>query len=356
MIDVTHEPRWGRIAEGDGRGPLPRLGPRGRPRERRPRARLQRARQGGREREAPRRLRPAGGRSRLQHDRHVRAAPAQPLPAAVQGRGRRRRRHRDVLVQRDQRRAGLRNPVHRDDILKGEWGFDGFVESDYTAVDELRACPPHPRHGPCGHGVAADGPDAGALALNAGVDMEMVSTNIRDYGAAAAGPAARSRWRGSTTPCAGSCASSSAPASSSTRTSTWPRPRPQLRPDAVAAARAGAGRVDGAAEERRRARCRSTRPRRRRSSARWPRTSTTCSAPGAGRARTTTPSRCTTASRRRARARRTRQALHGRQRRAAGERRRRRRGSTAGFADAVATAKAADQVVPGARRDPRDER
>ena len=49
------------------------------------------------------------------------------------------------------------------DVLKKEWGFDGFIESDYTAVAELRACPPKtPDEGPCGHGVAADGPDAGA--------------------------------------------------------------------------------------------------------------------------------------------------------------------------------------------------
>jgi beta-glucosidase len=69
-------------------------------------------------------------------------------------------------------------------ILKGEWGFDGFIESDWTAVAELRACPPaRPDEGPCGHGVAADGPDAAALALNAGVDSEMTSTLIRDFGA-----------------------------------------------------------------------------------------------------------------------------------------------------------------------------
>ena len=48
---------------------------------------------------------------------------------------------------------------------------------------ELRACPPvNPDEGPCGHGVAEDGPGAGALALNAGTDSEMVSTNIRDFG------------------------------------------------------------------------------------------------------------------------------------------------------------------------------
>src|SRR3954470_10508085 len=78
---------------------------------------------------------------------------------------------------------GCANAYTETGILKGEWGFDGFIESDYTAVAELRACPPKtPDSGPCGHGIAADGPSAGALALNAGTDMEMVSTNIRDYG------------------------------------------------------------------------------------------------------------------------------------------------------------------------------
>ena len=70
-----------------------------------------------------------------------------------------------------------------NDILKREWGFDGFVESDWTAVAELRACPPkNPDEGECGHGVAADGPEAAALALNSGTDSEMTSTLIRDHG------------------------------------------------------------------------------------------------------------------------------------------------------------------------------
>ena len=105
MVDVSHEPRWGRIAEGNGEDPY--LGSvMGAARVRGDQgSELHRARQGGGERQALRRLRPARGRARLQHDRHVRAAAAQPLPAAVQGRGRRRRRHRDVLVQRHQRRA-----------------------------------------------------------------------------------------------------------------------------------------------------------------------------------------------------------------------------------------------------------
>jgi beta-glucosidase len=78
---------------------------------------------------------------------------------------------------------GCANRYTETDILKKEWGFDGFVESDYTAVAETRACPPvTPNEGPCGHGTAADGPSAAANALMAGTDSEMVSTNIRDYG------------------------------------------------------------------------------------------------------------------------------------------------------------------------------
>ena len=78
---------------------------------------------------------------------------------------------------------GCANPYTETDILKREWGFDGFIESDYTAVAELRACPGvEPEGGPCGHGVAADGREAAALALNAGTDSEMVSTTFRDFG------------------------------------------------------------------------------------------------------------------------------------------------------------------------------
>jgi beta-glucosidase len=50
------------------------------------------------------------------------------------------------------------------DVLRSEWKFDGFVVSDYTSVEELIK-----------HGVAADGAGAAREALNAGVDMEMVS-------------------------------------------------------------------------------------------------------------------------------------------------------------------------------------
>jgi len=56
-------------------------------------------------------------------------------------------------------------------VLRDEWKFDGFVVSDYTAVKELIA-----------HGYAANDKDAAWLALNAGVDMEMVSRLFNQHG------------------------------------------------------------------------------------------------------------------------------------------------------------------------------
>ena len=50
------------------------------------------------------------------------------------------------------------------DVLRGEWGFDGVVVSDWASVAEMIA-----------HGFAPDSKEAAMKAVNAGVDMEMVS-------------------------------------------------------------------------------------------------------------------------------------------------------------------------------------
>ena len=55
------------------------------------------------------------------------------------------------------------------EILRDEWKFRGFVVSDWDAVNELIP-----------QGVAADEAEAARLAITAGVDMEMVSSNYCD--------------------------------------------------------------------------------------------------------------------------------------------------------------------------------
>jgi beta-glucosidase len=54
------------------------------------------------------------------------------------------------------------------EVLRDQWGFQGFVVSDWNAVAEL-----------IHHGFAADRAHAAATALSAGVDMEMVSDCYR---------------------------------------------------------------------------------------------------------------------------------------------------------------------------------
>jgi beta-glucosidase len=183
MVDVSHEPRWGRIVEGSGEDPY--LGSV-------MAATKVRAAQGA-DYAAPDKVvtsvkhlaaygAPEGGRDYNTTDvseRRLRDLFLPPFKAAIDAGA-------DTAMcsfNSINGQPGCANPHVETDILKKEWGFDGFIESDYTAVAELRACPPkNPDEGPCGHGVAADGPAAGALALNAGTDSEMVSTNIRDNG------------------------------------------------------------------------------------------------------------------------------------------------------------------------------
>jgi beta-glucosidase len=183
MVDVSHEPRWGRIAEGAGEDPY--LG------SVLAAARVRAAQ--GPDYSAPDKVvtsvkhfaaygQPEGGREYNTTDmseqrlRNLYLPPFQAAVAAGAGTAM-------CSFNAINGVPGCANHETETEILKGEWGFDGFVESDYTAVAELRACPPRtPDEGPCGHGVAADGPDAAQAALNAGTDSEMVSTNIRDFG------------------------------------------------------------------------------------------------------------------------------------------------------------------------------
>ena len=183
MVDVSHEPRWGRVVEGFGEDPYvgELMG-----------AAYVRAAQ-GRDYGAPTKVatsvkhfvgygQPEGGRDYNTTDMstsRLRNLYLPPFKAAIEAGA------ATVMCSFNSLNGvpGCANHETETDILKREWGFDGFVESDYTAVAETRACPPvTPDEGPCGHGTAADGPQAGAQALMAGTDSEMVSTNIRDYG------------------------------------------------------------------------------------------------------------------------------------------------------------------------------
>lgn len=55
-----------------------------------------------------------------------------------------------------------------DDILRGEWRFSGLVVSDFGSIGELTV-----------HGVAGDGAEAAARALRAGTDIDMMSETYR---------------------------------------------------------------------------------------------------------------------------------------------------------------------------------
>lgn len=56
------------------------------------------------------------------------------------------------------------------EILRNEWGFNGFVVTDYTSINEMVA-----------HGFARDEKHAGELAINAGVDMDMQGAVYYNY-------------------------------------------------------------------------------------------------------------------------------------------------------------------------------
>ncbi|MEV8017314.1 glycoside hydrolase family 3 N-terminal domain-containing protein [Streptomyces sp. NPDC086554] len=173
MMDVTHEPRWGRIAEGCGEDPYLTTafavakvegyqGEKGEQgaglaaKDRIAACAKHFVAYGGAE----------GGRDYNTVDvseSRLRNLYLPPFKAAL-----------DAGVASFNTISGV--PAHANshtliDVLHKEWGFDGFVVSDWNGVDELIA-----------HGFAEDGADAARLALNAGVDMEMASTDLAKHG------------------------------------------------------------------------------------------------------------------------------------------------------------------------------
>lgn len=164
MLDIARDARWGRVAEGNGEDPL--LGSRMavaavRGLQGEDMARPDRlvacakhyvgygAAEGGRDYESGEISEPT-----------LRDVYLPPFAAAVQaGAG--------TLMSAFLDLNGIPATAHRGlltDVLRGEWGFDGFVVSDWESVGELVQ-----------HGVAEDKAHAARLALHAGVDMDMMS-------------------------------------------------------------------------------------------------------------------------------------------------------------------------------------
>ena len=171
MMDVSHEPRWGRIAEGSGEDPyltsqfaLGKV-------------------QGyqGTDYSAADRLaacmkhfvaygQPEGGRDYNTVDVSIQRLNNLYLPpflASVQA---------GVATVMASFNTVSGVPAHGNtyvlrDVLKGTYAFDGFVVSDYTGIQELIP-----------HGLAGSGKTAALAGVTAGVDMEMTSVNYRLYG------------------------------------------------------------------------------------------------------------------------------------------------------------------------------
>ena len=164
MVDIARDPRWGRIAEGAGEDPY--LG-----------SALAAARVRGfqgKDLRAPDAVMATvkhfaayggaeGGRDYNSVDvseRTLREIYLPPYHAAVEaGAG--------SIMTSFNEIGGVPSHANRwlvTTLLRDEWRFPGFVVSDWTGVEELR-----------NHGVAGSRADAGKVALEAGVDMDMVS-------------------------------------------------------------------------------------------------------------------------------------------------------------------------------------
>jgi len=162
MLDIARDPRWGRIAEGGGEDPylvsaLARAMVRG----------FQ-----GKDFSAPDRIvactkhyvgygAAEGGRdynSTEISERTLRQVYLPPFEAAVrQGAGTVMSAFNDLNGM-----PASCNAFTLTQVLRNEWGFQGFVVSDWNSIGELLA-----------HGIAASPSEAGFKALTAGVDMDM---------------------------------------------------------------------------------------------------------------------------------------------------------------------------------------
>lgn len=170
MVDVCRDPRWGRIAEGAGEDPY--LG-----------AAMAAARVRGFQGDdlaAPETILACakhyvayggaeGGRDYNTVDiseRTLREVYLPPFHAAVDaGVG--------TIMSAFNEISGVPCSANRHtltDILREEWGFDGYVVSDWGAVDELTT-----------HGIASDDAQAAEQAIVAGVDMDMCSVFYRTH-------------------------------------------------------------------------------------------------------------------------------------------------------------------------------
>jgi beta-glucosidase len=158
MVDISRDPRWGRIVEGAGEDPF--LG------SAMAAAQVEGFKAGGLA-TSPKHFAgygaAEGGRD---YDAaqippgELRDAFLPPFRAAL-------RAGSDTIMAALTALNGVPAGVNRwllTDVLRGEWGFDGFVVSDWAGLQEL-----------IGHGVAGNPAEAARKALLAGVDMDMMS-------------------------------------------------------------------------------------------------------------------------------------------------------------------------------------
>ena len=205
VLDVCRDPRWGRLEETFGEDPylVARMGVafvRGLQGDG---PRVRRHRHG----EAPRRLRRIGGRDELgacadPAERELHDVYLHPFEAAVRDAG-----VRSVMNAYNEIDGVPCAADHEllTTLLRDEWGFDGCVVSDYFSVRQLADY----------HRFALDAADAAVQTLEAGLDVELPSTDCYGDAAPRRGRAAASSARRRSTPRSAACCDRSSSSGSS---------------------------------------------------------------------------------------------------------------------------------------------